>query len=214
MTMWLKLSVVSAVSLAVSLVTAAPVAAAHRPDAARTTGRYLIAPGTDPAAGVGRIIRYSVEVEQGLSVDADMFAVYVGRILNDPLGWGQGGRTLRFVRVSSGRVNLRVSLSSPALTDKECAPLQTDSAVSCFQRGRAVINSDRWLHGSPTYGHDLRHYRFEVINHEVGHALGHHHVHCPYPGAPAPVMVQQTKSLEGCRPNWLPYGAGPATARG
>jgi hypothetical protein len=195
--------------------TAGPaVAAVDRHGTGWMAGQYLLVPGRADAPGTGRAVRYSVEIERGLSVSADLFAAWVHRILNDPLGWGRGGRTIRFVRVDGGPVDVRVSLSSPALTDRECAPLRTYGRVSCYNRGRAVINADRWFLGSPTYGPDLRDYRFYVISHEVGHWLGHHHVHCPYPGAPAPVMEQQTKSLEGCRANWLPYGGGTATAQG
>jgi hypothetical protein len=68
-----------------------------------------------------------------------------------------------------------------------------------------VINAVRWGIGAKTYGRDLLSYREYLINHEVGHGLGRGHVRCPRPGWRAAVMVQQTKSLEGCRANPWPY---------
>jgi hypothetical protein len=169
------------------------------------TGHYLVAPGSENPAGAGREVRYLVEVEDGLPFTPAQFAVDVARILNAPQGWGRGGAALRFVRVDSGPVDFRVSLSSPRLTDLQCAPLRTYGRVSCFNGSRAVINEARWRYGSPTYGKDINGYRDYVVSHEVGHALGRHHVHCTEAGGPAPVMVQQTKSLEGCRANPWPY---------
>jgi uncharacterized protein DUF3152 len=172
------------------------------PDAA--SGRYDVVPGEADAAGRGPVVRYLVEMERGLPFSGRQFAAEVHRILNDERGWGRAGR-IRFVRVDSGEVRFRVSLSSPDLTDEQCAPLRTLGQVSCFARGRAVINARRWGTGSPTYGNDIASYREYLISHEVGHGLGHGHESCPRPEALAPVMVQQTKSLEGCRPNPWPY---------
>jgi hypothetical protein len=168
------------------------------------SGTYLVAKGAARAPGRGPVIRYLVEMERGLPFDPQQFAAEVHRILNHPAGWGQAGR-IRFVRVASGPVRFRVSLSSPNLTDERCAPLRTLGRVSCFSRSRAVINAARWGGGSPTYGQDVASYREYLISHEVGHGLGRGHVSCPGLGAPAPVMVQQTKSLDGCRASPWPY---------
>lgn len=168
----------------------------------RASGHYAIAHGTTapPPGHRGHTIRYLVEVERGLPFDPAQFATAVHQTLNDPRGWGP-----RFQRVSHGPVELRISLSSPALARERCLPLHVGLDLSCWQHGRAVINAERWGQGAHTYGRDLATYREYLISHEVGHALGHHHLTCPEPGRPAPTMVQQTKSLYGCRTNPWPH---------
>ncbi|WP_433236555.1 DUF3152 domain-containing protein [Streptosporangium sp. CA-135522] len=165
------------------------------------SGRYAVVPGgaRPPAGGKGKVIRYLVEVERGLPFDARAFADEVHRILNDRRSWG-----FRFQRVARGPVKIRVSLSSPAMTDRRCRPMITFGALSCWNGGRAVINATRWNIGTRGYGRDVASYHEYVINHEVGHGLGHGHEPCPGPGRRAPVMLQQTKSLYGCRPNPWP----------
>ncbi|WP_245679136.1 DUF3152 domain-containing protein, partial [Actinomadura hibisca] len=170
------------------------------------SGRYAVVPGAAaaPAGRRGITVRYAVEVERGLPFSGAQFAAEVHRVLNDPRSWGHGGK-MRFVRVASGPVRFRVSLSSPALTDRLCLPLRTGGELSCRSGLRSIINARRWGQGAVTYGRDLATYREYVINHEVGHALGHGHQACPGAGRRAPVMVQQTKSLYGCRTNPWPF---------
>jgi Protein of unknown function (DUF3152) len=169
-------------------------------------GTYRVVPGMQqpPDRSSGPVVTYIVEVERGLPFDGEEFAETVHSVLNDPRSWGHDGR-MRFERVDHGSVRIRVALSSADLTDRMCSPLHTFGRVSCWNGVRAVINAERWGLGAETYGDDILSYREYVINHEVGHGLGHEHVDCPRPGALAPVMVQQTKNLGGCRPNPWPY---------
>jgi hypothetical protein len=157
-----------------------------------------------PVKGTGRTVAYGIDIEDGLPVSAADFASVVHTVLVDDRGW-QAKDDVRFVPVSpaertgGARVDILVTLASPTLTAKLCAPLNTSvQQVSCWNGSRAVLNLTRWMVGASTYGDDLPAYRDYLVSHEVGHGLGHGHVHCPGSGRPAPVMVQQTKDLEGC----------------
>jgi hypothetical protein len=160
----------------------------------------------------GRTVRYTVEVEGGLGADSGEVARTVQAVLLDERGW-QKVDGVRFVNVTpeqaarGAKVDIRVTLASPALTDRLCAPMTTLSQVSCWNGTRSVLNFRRWALGDDSYGSDVARYRIYQINHEVGHGLGHGHRTCPAKGARAPVMVQQTLSLEGCTAWPYPSGA-------
>jgi hypothetical protein len=165
---------------------------------------HPVALNTAQAPALGRPVRYSVEVEDGITANEKEFADTVRTVLADARGWasadGVGFVPVPPADVQAGAaVDVRITLATPQLTARLCAPLNTTiSEVSCWNGGRAVINLFRWARGSTTFGADLAGYRAYLINHEVGHGLGHRHQQCPAPGQPAPIMVQQTKSLEGC----------------
>jgi hypothetical protein len=163
-------------------------------------------------AGSGRTVKYTVEVEGGLGVDPAEVAATVQSVLLDPKGW-QDVDGVRFVNVTPAQaakgahVDVRVTLASPGLTDKLCAPMRTLSQVSCWNGERSVLNFRRWALGDDSYGADVARYRIYQVNHEVGHGLGHQHRLCPGKGKRAPVMVQQTLDLGGCKPWPYPSGA-------
>lgn len=147
---------------------------------------------------------YVVQVEDGLPLPSRAFGAAVARTLGDPRSWAGGDPTVLSPAGDLGSADFRVVLASPETTDVLCAPLLTRGRVSCRNGGDVVINAWRWVHGADGYGDDLRSYREYLVNHEVGHALGHGHAGCPAPGAPAPVMLQQTLGLQGCAPNPWP----------
>ena len=66
------------------------------------------------------------------------------------------------------------------------------------------INSHRWKRGSKKSGYTLGDYRIYLINHEVGHILGHLHRKCDGKGNKIPVMNQATKGIGTCKPNVWP----------
>ncbi len=176
------------------------------------TGKITVV-SVPPAAvaTTGRTVKYTVEIEGGLGVDPAEVGATVESVLLDPKGW-QKVDGVRFVNVTPAQaargahVDVRVTLASPGLTDKLCAPMRTLSQVSCWNGERSVLNFRRWALGDDSYGSDVARYRIYQVNHEVGHGLGHQHRLCPGKGKRAPVMVQQTLDLGGCKP-W-PYPSG------
>lgn len=84
---------------------------------------------------------------------------------------------------------------------------------SCRVGRNVVINEIPWLKKTPAFTGDLRTYRHMVVNHETGHWLGRKHTGCSRRGALAPVMMQQSKGLKGCRSNAWPLPAEAAAAR-
>jgi hypothetical protein len=172
--------------------------------------RYDTVPGTSKVYGSGPLHRFTVELEAGVTDDGAAFAAAVERTLADPRSWGHGGAA-SFQRIDSGVPDFRVTLTSSLTVRKLCGydlPYET----SCYNGdlARVVINDARWVRGAVAYKGNLALYRLYVINHEVGHALGHEHVQCPRNGAQAPVMMQQTLGVATpgvgtCRPNPYPF---------
>ncbi|SDV01525.1 Protein of unknown function [Microlunatus sagamiharensis] len=174
----------------------------------RGPGSYAGADVSVPtSADSGRLYRVDVRVEDGLGLDPDVVARAIGRTLDDPRSWRSTGRA-RFSVVPLGqRADLHAYVVTPGTTDRLCAPLLTRGEVSCRAGDKVVLNAKRWVLGADAYGSDVDEvaaYREYLVNHEFGHALGRSHVGCPARGRPAPVMLQQTKGLQGCTANPWP----------
>ena len=189
-------------ALAALLLVAAPAAWAteHRErDRPLRVSGLAVAPGSSEVRGEGTIVRrFAVEVDRRLRVPPEIFAAEVERILFDRRGWLGDGSRIALQRVEDPPYNFRVTLAAPDLVDRLCHPFNTRGRVSCENRGRAVINSTRWFFSSPEWPRRAD-YRRYLLNHEVGHSLGHHHRFCPRRGAVAPVMQQQTGGAGACR---------------
>ncbi|MFB8034535.1 DUF3152 domain-containing protein [Streptomyces sp. NPDC056004] len=184
----------------------APSAAGSSPG----TGKFTVARAQDTGGSGGgdRGLAYRVEVEDGSGVDPDRAAAEIARVLAAPRGWSHHGeRTFR--RVSEGPAGLVVRIATPATTDAICLKggLDTHGEVNCRVGADVMVNLKRWQRGSPEFHGPLAEYRALIINHEVGHWLGHGHETCPGKGRPAPAMMQQIHGLKGCVANAWPYDA-------
>ncbi|MEU8707079.1 DUF3152 domain-containing protein [Streptomyces sp. NPDC048565] len=176
-------------------------------------GKFEAVQGLAKAPGKGHKYRYRIDVEKGLGLETALFAEAVQKTLNDDRSWAHDG-AMTFERISSGQPDFVITLASPGTTAVWCEKSGLDTTednVSCDSAAtdRVMINAYRWAQGASTFGPDkMLTYRQMLINHEVGHRLGQNHVSCRTPGALAPVMQQQTKTLDldgiKCRPNpWV-----------
>lgn len=184
----------------------------------RGSGSFTVAAGAGATVGAGKLLRYRVESENGSNEPPAVFAAAVDATLADPRGWTAAGEW-SFRRVSSGPVDFVVRLATPDTVDRVCSAAGLDTAgyVSCRTGQFVMINLARWELAVPEYNGNIALYRNYVINHEVGHRLGHGHELCPGAGRPAPIMQQQTYGLKGCTQNGWPfinghYISGPKTA--
>lgn len=165
------------------------------------SGDFVFAADRAPLVGSTDPRAYSVGVEAGLGYDVAALAAFVDGVLADPRSWSGQGQG--FYRVPRG--GIKIVLATPETVDWACAPLDTEGEVSCARNGYIAINLLRWEHAVPHWDAGLEEYRRYVINHEMGHYLGQRHDNtCAAPGAPAPVMMQQTYDLHGCAGNAWP----------
>ena len=150
-----------------------------------------------------RFFNISIQVEYGLNLNPNCLGEMVIGILNDPRGWATI-ENQSFQIVDREDADLNIIFAKPETVDELCYPLQTNGIYSCRNEKNVVINMFRWVSGAKDFDNDLSTYRIYLINHEVGHYLGWKHSDCPSENALAPVMMQQSKTTDGCIPNGWP----------
>lgn len=181
---------VDASQQAIDAITKSPDAAAKKPQGSGSQ--------TPPTPTV----TYSVTTAGTISASVSEFASQAQETLSDNRGWPQLG--IRFRQVQSGG---DFTLILANANQMEGFSSGCSAEWSCRVGQNVIINQDRWTSSTSSWsggGGSLRDYRNMVINHEVGHWLGLDHQSCPAAGSPAPIMQQQSISLQSCAPNPWP----------
>lgn len=164
------------------------------------------------SAGSGRTVTYTVSTKGATKSNLAEFAAQANQTLNDGRGWAQLGLVFKQVP-TGGSFNLILSQASlvPSFAPGACS-----AEWSCRVGVSVIINDDRWQGATVAWnsaGGGLRDYRHMVVNHEVGHWLGHGHANCSGAGSYAPVMLQQSIDLQGCKFNPWPLSSELWTSR-
>jgi hypothetical protein len=149
-----------------------------------------------------KVVTYDVTSKGIISADMAQFKAQANATLNDSRGWVRLG--VKFQEVASGGMFTLVLSEAGQMTSFSPG---CGSDYSCRAGRYVIINQDRWLGATDSWnqaGGSLRDYRHMVINHETGHWLGHDHAQCGGAGQSAPVMQQQSISLQGCTFNPWP----------
>lgn len=151
-------------------------------------------------------VTYQVGQRGNNNTDFEAFKTEVADILDDPRGWRADG--IEFNEVESGApmtIYLANAETLPSFSS-HCS-----ANWSCRAGANVVINQSRWENATDTWnaqpGTSLSGYRHMVVNHEVGHWLGLSHPGCGGAGQKAPLMMQQSKGLNGCEPNPWPLSS-------
>ncbi|HEX7963970.1 MAG TPA: DUF3152 domain-containing protein [Candidatus Saccharimonadales bacterium] len=138
--------------------------------------------------------RGAAATSEAVALKAKLLSTYA-----DLRGWSLDGQ-VQFVYADGG-CDFTVWLASSDQMSSFGAIC--DNYWNCEVNNNVVVNLDRWEQATPSWtqakgANDISEYRDMLINHETGHMLGFGHTGCPGAGQPAPVMMQESISLQGC----------------
>ena len=163
---------------------------------------------TASESGNGLITYTYCVASRGEVGDLTEFANMVFSTLNDPRGWPRAG--VIFQENDGTDPNAcSMTLTLAAADQMTSFSTECSDEYSCRVGNDVVINVDRWNNATEGWlnaGGTVSRYRTMVINHEVGHRLGHldNELTCSAVNQPAPLMQQQSMDLLGCTPNEWP----------
>ncbi len=196
-------STTSAPTTSTSTTTAAPLITTTSSTSTTTTSTTTTTtlPSTLEIEG-SPLIEFSIEVGDGVALDRSELVAFVIETLSDERSWV--GRGAGFRLVEEGGLFTMI-VAEPDRVDQLCLPLRTVGKYSCARNGWIAFNSLRWFGATDDWPGDIETYRRYLVTHEGGHYIvGPSHSSCPGEGQLAPVMMQQTKGLNGCEPNgWV-----------
>lgn len=140
--------------------------------------------------------------------DLTEFSDMVFSTLNDPRGWPRAGAVFQEADGTDPNA-CSMTLTLAAADQMTSFSTECSDEYSCRVGNDVIINIDRWNNATEGWrnaGGTVERYRTMVINHEVGHRLGHldNELTCPAVNQPAPLMQQQSMDLLGCVPNEWP----------
>lgn len=156
-----------------------------------------------------RELHYCVATKGEVSESLEQFENKIFRTLNSPEGWPRAGVTFRFANAQpdTSQCDFTLWLSQASLVPSFSSYCSVE--YSCRVGNAVIINQSRWNEPTSSWlngGGNLENYRTMVLNHEVGHRLGHmdNENVCASPNGPAPLMQEQSISLRGCSIRWWP----------
>ena len=167
---------------------------------------------TASESGNGVITYTYCVASRGEVGDLTEFANMVFSTLNDPRGWPRAGAVFQENEGADPNADpnaCSMTLTLAAADQMTSFSTECSDEYSCRVGNDVVINVDRWNNATEGWlnaGGTVSRYRTMVINHEVGHRLGHldNELTCSAVNQPAPLMQQQSMDLLGCTPNEWP----------
>ncbi|RYJ07512.1 MAG: DUF3152 domain-containing protein [Actinomycetales bacterium] len=151
---------------------------------------------------VRKTVTYRVVKNGSSSSSLSTFIKQTAQTYADARGWRGAG--VRFKRVSKGGSFTLVLAKASRVPSYSSG---CSSTYSCRVGRYVIINETRWRTATPGWkkaDRSVRDYRHLVVNHETGHWFEKNHAGCGGKGKTAPVMMQQSKGLAGCKANPWP----------